>query len=133
MEIVSLVSLLLGLDANLLDSAKRMYRPQTYHHIQEIQKYNIQDYRPRYVIPIICHYNSLRQANAFHTGWNNSKKQSARSAKCSVCASNVAMPSRKQTSPRREFCKHTIPQGREGDMEKWQVRGPKADEGHYDV
>jgi phospholipid-transporting ATPase len=31
--------------------AKRMYRPQTYHHIQEIQKYNIQDYRPRYVTP----------------------------------------------------------------------------------
>ncbi|ORY69507.1 phospholipid-transporting ATPase 1 [Pseudomassariella vexata] len=27
--------------------AKRMYKPQTYHHIQEIQKYNIQDYRPR--------------------------------------------------------------------------------------
>lgn len=26
---------------------KRMYRPKTYHHIQEIQKYNIQDYRPR--------------------------------------------------------------------------------------
>ncbi len=24
-----------------------MYYPQTYHHIQEIQKYNIQDYRPR--------------------------------------------------------------------------------------
>lgn len=32
--------------------AKRMYRPQTYHHIQEIQKYNIQDYRPRYVLPV---------------------------------------------------------------------------------
>lgn len=27
--------------------ATRMYRPKTYHHIQEIQKYNIQDYRPR--------------------------------------------------------------------------------------
>ena len=27
--------------------AKRMYSPQTYHHVQEIQKYNIQDYRPR--------------------------------------------------------------------------------------
>ncbi|KAI0841759.1 phospholipid-translocating P-type ATPase [Hypoxylon sp. FL0890] len=27
--------------------AKRMYYPETYHHIQEIQKYNIQDYRPR--------------------------------------------------------------------------------------
>jgi len=30
--------------------AKRMYFPQTYHHVQEIQKYNIQDYRPRYVV-----------------------------------------------------------------------------------
>ncbi|KAI9718301.1 MAG: hypothetical protein M1828_006765 [Chrysothrix sp. TS-e1954] len=27
--------------------AKRMYFPLTYHHVQEIQKYNIQDYRPR--------------------------------------------------------------------------------------
>ncbi|KAL1977454.1 hypothetical protein VTN31DRAFT_313 [Thermomyces dupontii] len=26
---------------------KRMYLPQPYHHVQEIQKYNIQDYRPR--------------------------------------------------------------------------------------
>jgi phospholipid-transporting ATPase len=26
---------------------KRMYRPQPYHHVQEIQKYNVQDYRPR--------------------------------------------------------------------------------------
>ncbi|KAI0166410.1 hypothetical protein GGR57DRAFT_25183 [Xylariaceae sp. FL1272] len=26
---------------------KRMYYPRAYHHIQEIQKYNIQDYRPR--------------------------------------------------------------------------------------
>ncbi|RMZ74798.1 hypothetical protein DV737_g5721, partial [Chaetothyriales sp. CBS 132003] len=27
--------------------AKRMYFPQAYHHVQEIQKYNVQDYRPR--------------------------------------------------------------------------------------
>lgn len=27
--------------------AKRMYWPMSYHHVQEIQKYNIQDYRPR--------------------------------------------------------------------------------------
>jgi len=27
--------------------AKRMYFPQQYHHGQEIQKYNVQDYRPR--------------------------------------------------------------------------------------
>lgn len=26
---------------------KRMYRPEAYHHVQEIQKYNVQDYRPR--------------------------------------------------------------------------------------
>ncbi|KAK7713628.1 aminophospholipid translocase [Botryosphaeria dothidea] len=31
----------------VIPSAKRMYYPQAYHHIQEIQKYNIQDYRPR--------------------------------------------------------------------------------------
>ena len=28
---------------------KRMYRAQSYHHVQEIQKYNIQDYRPRQI------------------------------------------------------------------------------------
>lgn len=33
--------------------AKRMYKPQNYHHIQEIQKYNIQDYRPRYDFPFL--------------------------------------------------------------------------------
>lgn len=28
-------------------SAKRMYRPLPYHFVQEIQKYNLPDYRPR--------------------------------------------------------------------------------------
>jgi phospholipid-transporting ATPase len=28
-------------------SVKRMYMPRTYHYIQEIQKFNIPDYRPR--------------------------------------------------------------------------------------
>lgn len=37
--------------------AKRMYYPQSYHHIQEIQKYNIQDYRPRFVkLPLFVSY-----------------------------------------------------------------------------
>ncbi|KAL1842730.1 hypothetical protein VTJ49DRAFT_4368 [Mycothermus thermophilus] len=27
--------------------SKRLWRPESYHHVQEIQKYNIQDYRPR--------------------------------------------------------------------------------------
>lgn len=31
--------------------SKRLWKPEAYHHVQEIQKYNIQDYRPRYVLP----------------------------------------------------------------------------------
>lgn len=31
----------------MFPSVKRMYRPQSYHYIQEIQKYNLPDYRPR--------------------------------------------------------------------------------------
>ena len=49
MEIVSPDDQLHDL-TNISSSAKRMYYPQTYHHIQEIQKYNIQDYRPRYIL-----------------------------------------------------------------------------------
>lgn len=44
--------------------AKRMYRPQNYHHIQEIQKYNIQDYRPRYVLPLLSPLTLRRSANS---------------------------------------------------------------------
>jgi hypothetical protein len=53
--------------------AKRMYYPQTYHHIQEIQKYNIQDYRPRYVSVFASRgWNSLlmaRQNGAIPEGY----------------------------------------------------------------
>ena len=31
----------------LSDSYRRTYRPESYHIAQEIQKYNIPDYRPR--------------------------------------------------------------------------------------
>ncbi len=55
MEIVSLDELFEDL-TNISFSAKRMYYPQTYHHIQEIQKYNIQDYRPRYIYPTCPRY-----------------------------------------------------------------------------
>lgn len=47
--------------------AKRMYKPQTYHHIQEIQKYNIQDYRPRYVLTlslVLCFFSYTNIANS---------------------------------------------------------------------
>jgi phospholipid-transporting ATPase len=54
MEIVSFLYLMtLEFILTMSFSAKRMYYPQTYHHIQEIQKYNIQDYRPRYVISLL--------------------------------------------------------------------------------
>lgn len=33
--------------------SKRLWKPEAYHHVQEIQKYNIQDYRPRYVIFVL--------------------------------------------------------------------------------
>jgi phospholipid-transporting ATPase len=39
--------------------AKRMYFPQAYHHVQEIQKYNIQDYRPRYGFAFSCSHHLI--------------------------------------------------------------------------
>lgn len=103
-------------------SAKRMYYPQTYHHIQEIQKYNIQDYRPRYVlfIPISIDLGPLL---ILLPGWSNSKKPSEKSARSSGCANNVATPSRKPTNPKHAYYKHTTQLGKEDDTEKWQVRG----------
>jgi phospholipid-transporting ATPase len=99
--------------------AKRMYYPQTYHHVQEIQKYNIQDYRPRYVkrSPCLRLLRSLPDdctcfSNTTDTfpEWSNSRRQSARSAKYSACANSVAMPSRKRTRVKRVSCRPTIQQ-----------------------
>ena len=107
-----------------------MYYPQTYHHIQEIQKYNIQDYRPRYVELTRCHlYLALCHANIYSTGWSNFKRRSVRSANFSACESSVVMPSRKQMSRRQECCKRTIRRESEVGMEKWRVRDPRDDEG----
>jgi phospholipid-transporting ATPase len=42
--------------------SKRLWRPEAYHHVQEIQKYNIQDYRPRYAYsPLSPLHSSYRQ------------------------------------------------------------------------
>jgi len=110
-----------------------MYYPQTYHHIQEIQKYNIQDYRPRYAL-YSFHAPASSQLLTF-IGWNNSKKPSAKYAKSSVCGNNAVMPSRKQTSRRRGCYRLTIPRENVADMEKWRVRNRKADDMYalYDV
>ncbi|CCU81255.1 plasma membrane calcium-transporting ATPase 1 [Blumeria hordei DH14] len=48
-----------------LKSAKRMYFPESYHHIQEIQKYNIQDYRPRYDIYFCFDFTNINRMEQF--------------------------------------------------------------------
>jgi hypothetical protein len=105
-------------------SSKRMYYPQSYHHIQEIQKYNIQDYRPRYV-------------SAFYTfgpllivflGWSSSRKPSGKYVKYNACANNVDMLFRRPTNHKRGYCKLMIPLESVVDMEKWQVQGQLGDD-----
>jgi hypothetical protein len=122
MEIVSSLPLHTWTLINI-PSAKRMYFPKTYHHIQEIQKYNIQDYRPRYALLLsLSFWPRVRSTNA-PPEWNNSKKPSARSGRCSACASSVATPSPRQTSRRRASCRPTTRPGSGGGTERWPARG----------
>ena len=107
-----------------IGSFKRMYRPQTYHHIQEIQKYNIQDYRPRFAPPLPIKVPLLNASR----GWNNSRKPSEKCAKCNECENNAVMPSRKPTNRKLVSCKPTTRPEREDGMERWQVRGRPDDE-----
>lgn len=44
--------------------SKRLWRPEAYHHVQEIQKYNIQDYRPRYAAFSLCLFSPPLRADA---------------------------------------------------------------------
>ena len=105
LEIVSCTSTLcLHADADRVRSAKRMYYPQTYHHVQEIQKYNIQDYRPRYV----GRCNILHIDANLCPEWSNSKRQSAKCDKSSECGSSAGTPFRKRTSRRGECWRPTI-------------------------
>jgi hypothetical protein len=100
-------------------SAKQMYNPQTYHHIQVIQKYNIQDYRPRYVFS--CQ-KDLANTDRSNLAWNNSKKPSEKSAKYSACANNAATPSHKPMNLRRESSRLMTRQEKEAGMVRWPVR-----------
>ena len=97
-----------------------MYFPQSYHHVQEIQKYNIQDYRPRYVPFASFHSSSVLTTIL---GWSNFRKQFAKSDKSSACASNAATLSRRRTRVKHAFYKRTTQRGKEEDMERWRVRG----------
>jgi hypothetical protein len=115
---------------------KRMYYPQTYHHIQEIQKYNIQDYRPRYVLlspspPHLVFYYSLLTSSS---AWNSSRKPSARSARCSACASSAATRSRRPTSRRRESYRRTTPRSTGDGTARWRARDRiRRKAGEYDL
>ena len=100
--------------------SKRMYYPQSYHHVQEIQKYNIQDYRPRYVLRWL----HIARVNAdYQTGWNNFKRRSGKCGKSSECESNADMPSCKRMSHRHVCYKPTIPRGNVEGMVRWLVVG----------
>jgi hypothetical protein len=105
-----------------------MYYPQTYHHIQEIQKYNIQDYRPRYVT---IAFPLSRAPLMISIGWNNSKKQSAKCVKFSACENNVATLSLRQTSHKHAYYKPTTPLESVAATVKWRVQGRKKDETLY--
>lgn len=134
--------------------SKRMYTPQNYHHIQEIQKYNIQDYRPRYVLTTLPSTSLRLQASSlllspsddapsynltnglfsplFFTGWSNSKRRSGRSARYSACESRGATPFRRRTSRRRGCSRRTTRRRTEDGTERWRRRGRIRDLGFDD-
>src|SRR5579862_5102613 len=125
MEIVSPSSLLSNI------SARRMYYPKQYHYVQEIQKFNVADYRPRYSLQLLpslryitCPlvylielllYNLflvlhalLPKLHDLISGWSNSKKQFAKSVKYKECENNAATPSLKATKVKCVLFAHTI-------------------------
>jgi len=102
--------------------AKRMYFPQSYHHVQEIQKYNIQDYRPRYVELMPIRKQSLTKGAV----WNNFRKRSAKCGRCNACASSAVMPSRKRTSRKLEFYKHMTRHGNGIGTATWRARDDRG-------
>jgi len=111
--------------------AKRMYWPRTYHHIQEIQKYNIQDYRPRYVVllPFLklrCRAKNKKLTARPHLAWNNSKRPFAKSAKSSVCVSKEATPSHKPKRARQGSSRRTTPPNIVDGTAKWRAPGRRG-------
>ena len=108
-------------------SAKRMYYPQSYHHIQEIQKYNIQDYRPRY-IQVSIPFLQVTFLTTRITEWSNSRRPFARFDKFNVCANSVVMPSLRRMNRKPEYCRHMIRRRREEGTERWQVLKGIVDE-----
>ena len=99
--------------------AKRMYFPQSYHHVQEIQKYNIQDYRPRYVSPpFLCYCLVMLM---YTTGWSSSRRPFGKCARCSACANSAGTLSRRQTRVRLVCYRLMTLHESADDMVKWPV------------
>lgn len=103
---------------------KRMFRPESYHHVQEIQKYNIQDYRPRYVSPSWRRDRTRRRtammreyANAM-AEWSNSKRRFEKSDRCKGCENSAGTRFHRRMRVRLGCCKLMIPHGREDGMER---------------
>jgi phospholipid-transporting ATPase len=105
--------------------AKRMYFPQAYHHVQEIQKYNIQDYRPRYVV-VIDFLFVIECRLMKDIGWNNFKRRFVRLDRSSVCVSSADMLLARRMRVRPECCKRMTRRLQEGGMENLRVVGSKV-------
>ena len=120
MEIVSLLLLYVVEPTDPRFSAKRMYYPQSYHHVQEIQKYNIQDYRPRYDPQFLP---SSKLLLTHESEWNNSRKLSEKYGKCRECVSKEVMRSRKPMRVSRGWFKPMIPRKNEENTARWRVCG----------
>lgn len=121
--------------------AKRMYLSKPYHHIQELQKYNIQDYRPRYVPSYFAKKASQREMHSKFTmvkystltclsEWSNFRKQFGKSDKCSECESSVATLSRRPTKARHVCFKHTTRRNTEVVTERWRAQEHQLDNTH---
>ena len=82
-----------------------MYYPKQYHYVQEIQKFNVADYRPRYSHP--SHTQMLPSGLTFIV-WSNSRKRSVKCDKYKECVSNVATPSPKATKAKCVSFVHMI-------------------------
>ena len=85
-----------------------MYYPKQYHYIQEIQKFNVADYRPRFP-PAAVHSTLVGYVElTFVAEWNNSKKRFEKYDKCSACENNAVMPSPKGTRGKCDLLERMI-------------------------
>jgi len=99
-------------------SYRRTYMPSSYHIVQELQKYNIPDYRPRqeqYVLLYIPYYlfSSLLHIPGF-------RKPSKKFGPHSVCAAIAVLPSVR----RRMRASRIKPSLSEPTIRQWPAQGP---------